>query len=66
MNRLELIEMLSSSDEEEVLIQIEDVLYDVDEELIHKEETFDGFYTAYPAAIVLKPKQTDDNDIYLI
>lgn len=62
MNRLELIEILSSSDEEEVLIQIEDVLYDVDEELIHKEETFDGFYTAYPAAVVLKPKQTDDNE----
>lgn len=66
MNRLQLIEILSSSDEEEVLIQIEDVLYDVDEELIHKEETFDGFYTAFPAAIVLKPKQTDENDIYLI
>ena len=66
MNRLELIEILSSSDEEEVLIQIEDVLYDVDDDIIHKEETFDGFYTAYPDAIVLKPKQTDENDIYLI
>ena len=61
MNRLELIEILSSSDDEEVLIQVEDVLYDVDDDVIHKEETFDGFYTAYPAAIVLKPKQTDDN-----
>lgn len=58
MNRLELIEILSSSDEEEVLIQIEDVLYDVDDELIHKEETFDGFYTAYPASIVLKTKNS--------
>lgn len=66
MNRLQMIEILSSSDEEEVLIQIEDVLYDVDDDIIHKEETFDGFYTAYPAAIVLKPKQTDENDIYLI
>ena len=62
MNRLELIEILSSSDEEEVLIQVEDVLYDVDDDVIHKEETFDGFYTAYPAAKVLKPKQTDDNE----
>lgn len=64
MNRLELIEILSSSDEEEVLIQVEDVLYDVDDEIIHKEETFDGFYTAYPASIVLKPKQTDDNEYF--
>ena len=66
MNRLELIEILSSSDEDEVLIQIEDVLYDVDDDVIHKEETFDGFYTAYPAAIVIKPKQTYENDIFMI
>lgn len=59
MNRLELIEILSSSDEEEVLIQIDDTLYEVDDDVIHKEETFDGFYTAYPAAIVLKPKNSD-------
>ena len=59
MNRLELIEMLSGSDEVEVLIQVEDVLYEVDDEVTHKEETFDGFYTAYPAAIVLKPKSSD-------
>lgn len=64
MKRLQLIEILSSSDEEEVLIQVEDVFYDVDDEVTHKEETFDGFYTAFPAAIVLKPKQTDENDIY--
>ena len=62
MKTYELIEILSSSDEEEVLIQVEDVLYEVDDEVTHKEETFDGFYTAYPAAIVLKPKQTDDNE----
>lgn len=31
MNRLELIEILSSSDEDEVHIQIDDTLYDVDE-----------------------------------
>ena len=66
MNRLELIEILSSSDEEEVLIQIDDTLYEVDDDVIHKEETFDGFYTAYPAAIVLKPKHTDENDIFMI
>ena len=65
MNRLELIEILSSSDEEEVLIQVEDVLYAGDDEVTHTEETIDGFYTAYPAAIVLKPKQTDDNEHFL-
>ena len=64
MNRLELIEILSSSDDEEVLIQIEDVLYEVDDEVTHKEETFDGFYTAYPAAIVLKPKKSEEFDDY--
>lgn len=66
MNRLQLIEILSSSDEEEVLIQIEDVLYEVDDEVIHKEETFDGFYTAYPAAIVLNPKKSEELDDYLL
>lgn len=55
---MQLIEILSSSDEEEVLIQIDDTLYEVDEEVLHKEETFDGFYTAFPAAIVLKPKKS--------
>ena len=59
MNRLELIEILSSSDEDEVLIQIDDMLYEVDEEVLHKGETFDGFYTAFPAAIVLKPKKSE-------
>lgn len=66
MNRLELIEILSSSDEEEVLIQIDDTLYEVDEEVLHKEETFDGFYTAFPAAIVLKPKKYEELDDYLL
>ena len=66
MNRLELIEILSSSDEEEVLIQIDDTLYEVDEEVLHKEEKFDGFYTALPAAIVLKPKKSEELDDYLL
>ena len=66
MNRLELIEILSSSDEEEVLIQIDDTLYEVDEEVLHKEEKFDGFYTAFPAAIVLKPKKYEELYDYLL
>ena len=36
----------------------------MDDEVTHKEETFDGFYTAYPAAIVLKPKKSEEFDDY--
>lgn len=56
MNRLDLIDALSSADEEEVLIDIDGVLYEIDENIGHEEQKFDGFDTLYPAAIVLKPK----------
>lgn len=55
MNKLELIEQLYSSDEEEVFIEIDDTLYEI--EIGHQEETFDGFDTVYPASLTLKPKQ---------
>lgn len=54
MNKYELIELLSSSDEEEVYIKTgEYELSDIEVE--HLEEQFDGFDTVYPAALVLKP-----------
>lgn len=56
MNRLDLIDALSSADEEEVLIDIDGVLYEIDENIGHEEQKFDGFDTLYPAAIVLKVK----------
>ena len=59
MNRLYLIETLSSSDDEEVFIEHDDILYDID--IDRCEETFDGFDTVYPAAIVLK-KMAYEND----
>lgn len=55
MNKSDLIEALSSSEENEVLIEIDGVSYEIDTELVHLPEEFDGFYTAYPAAIGLKP-----------
>ena len=54
MNRLKLIELLSSCDEEDVYIEIDDVQYDI--KLDKSEECFDGFDTVYPAAIILKAK----------
>lgn len=54
MNKYELIELLSSSDENEVYIETgENEISDFSVE--HLEEQFDGFATFYPAAIVLKP-----------
>lgn len=53
MKKSDLIERLSSESEDEVYIEIDGVLYDID--FGHEEEKFDGFYTAYPAAITLKP-----------
>lgn len=57
MNKLELIELLYSNDEEEVFIEIDDTLYEI--EIGHQEETFDGFDTVYPASLILKPKQDE-------
>ena len=56
MNRLDLIDALSSCEEDEVLIDINGTLYEIDEELGHEEQKFDGFDTLYPASIVLKVK----------
>lgn len=53
MKKSELIERLSSASEDEVYIEIDGVLYDID--FGHEEEKFDGFYTAYPASLTLKP-----------
>lgn len=54
MNKSELIELLSLCDEEEVLIDVDGTLYEI--EIDHLPETFDGFYTLYPASVSLKPK----------
>lgn len=54
MTKYELIKLLSSADEEEVFVEIDDVLYDI--EIGHQEESFDGFFTAYPATLTIKPK----------
>lgn len=56
MNRLELIKLLSSSDEEEVFLEDPEtgLLHDI--EIKHIEEQFDGFDTAYPACLALKFK----------
>lgn len=50
----ELIERLYSADEEEVLIEIDDTLYEI--EFGHIEESFDGWDTAYPATLTIKKK----------
>lgn len=54
MTKSELIKQLSSATEDEVLIEIEGILYEFD--FGHEDEKFDGFYTAYPACLTLKPK----------
>lgn len=56
MNKSELIERLLSSDEEEVLIDIDGWQYDI--EIGHVEEAFDGFDEVFPAAISLKAKKS--------
>lgn len=58
MNKSELIKLLSSAEEDEVLIDVDGTLYEI--EIDHVEESFDGFYTLYPAAISLKPKETEE------
>lgn len=58
MKKSELINLLSSSDEDEIYIKVgNDILPDIEVE--HLEEEFDGFYTVLPAAIVLKPKEQE-------
>lgn len=58
MNKSELIEHLFSAEEDEVLIDVDGTLYEI--EIDHVEQSFDGFYTLYPAAISLKPKQPEE------
>lgn len=58
MKKSELTERLSSESEDEVYIEIDGVLYDID--FGHEEEKFDGFYTAFPAALTLKPKDESE------
>lgn len=54
MNKSELIELLLSSDEEEVFVEIDGWQHEVVVE--HHEATFDGFDTVFPASISLKAK----------
>ena len=54
MKKSELIKRLYYASEDEVFIEIDGILYDID--FGHEEEKFDGFYTAYPASLTLKPK----------
>lgn len=59
MNKYALINALFSCEEDEVFIDIDGTLYDIDEELGYEPEKFDGFDTAYPALIFLKPKDEE-------
>lgn len=54
MKTSELIEILYSASEEEVLIEIDDTLYEI--EVGHQDEAFDGFDTVYPACLTIKAK----------
>lgn len=63
MKKSRLIELLSSSDEEYVGIEVDGQLYGISEQLGHEAETFDGFATAYPAMIVLRPSDDDVDEI---
>lgn len=55
MDKYALINYLEECDEEEILIADEEG-NGVDFTFEHLEEAFDGFDTAYPAAIMLKQK----------
>lgn len=61
MNKYELIDLLSSSDEEDVYIQAEDGLLD-DFSVEHVEEQFDGFDTVYQACIKLVVKNNTGHE----
>ena len=58
MKKSELIERLSSADEDEVLIEINGLLYEID--FGHADMEFDGFYTVFPESLTLKP--IDENE----
>lgn len=62
MKKSKLIELLSSADEDDVMIEIDGMLYNIDPELGHEEEKFDGFVAASPAVAYLKPTDADDEE----
>lgn len=55
MRKSDLLALLYSMDEEEVLIEEDEVLYEIEVSAV--EESFDGFDTVYPGAVVLKAKK---------
>lgn len=55
MKTSELIEILYSASEEDVMVEIDDALYEI--EIGHEDEAFDGFDTVYPACLTLKAKK---------
>lgn len=57
MRKSELIKLLLSSNEEEVFIMIDGFAHEIDTEIEHIPEAFDGFFTAYPKALGLKVKE---------
>lgn len=56
MKKSDLIRLLSSSEEDEVFIYIDNECREIDTEIEHVPESFDGFIEFFPAAIGLKPK----------
>lgn len=60
MKKSQLIDILSSNDEEEVSIIVDGIEYDIDPNIENIPESFDGFFTANPAAIGLKIKDYEE------
>ena len=63
MKTYELIGILSSSEDEgfeDVLIEIDGTLYEISRDIGFQDEAFDGFDTAFPAAVVLRPVKTEE------
>lgn len=60
MNKYDLIELLTSNDEEDVSVIINGTEYDISPEVEHIPESFDGFATAFPASIGLKLIERED------
>lgn len=62
MNKSRLIELLEEYEEDDILIMIDDVAYEIDTQVERIPESFDGFDTAFPAAIGLKVKSQSEDD----
>lgn len=63
MKTYELIGILSSSKDdgfEDVLIEIDGTLYEVSRDIDFHDESFDGFDTVFPAAVVLRPVKPEE------